>query len=307
MSAADKKKPTYIEVRVGSDSDLPKIAGVFKALDSLDISYAPRILSAHRTPTQMASEAKKLEENGFRVCIAAAGGSAHLAGMTASETLQPVVALPVQSALGGTESLLSMAQMPPGIPNGCVGVGAGESAAHLAARIAFFADPSLRKTLASNLGKQLADKTLPSKPAIHLLAKDEASATAAKQLASRFGIETMESGPLSSFAPVVALLPLAELPATQTDYLCIASPPALPSGGWPQLQADMAENPDAAVVGVGRAQNAILFAAQVLALHYPAIKKHLQTYRQDMANAVIEKDKKLCSAASVEQFLSSSS
>ena len=75
---------TPVEIRVGSDSDLPKIERVFATLEALQVSFEARVLSAHRTPQRMAARARELESAGFRVCIAAAGGSAHLPGMTAS-------------------------------------------------------------------------------------------------------------------------------------------------------------------------------------------------------------------------------
>ena len=100
---------TKIEIRTGSDSDMPKISRAYKFLESLDIPFSSRILSAHRTPAEMMYAAKQLEEQGYSVSIAAAGGSAHLPGMTASETLVPVVGLPVKTtSLAGIDSLLSL-------------------------------------------------------------------------------------------------------------------------------------------------------------------------------------------------------
>jgi 5-(carboxyamino)imidazole ribonucleotide mutase len=131
-----------IEIRGGSDSDLPKIQEVFFILDQLDIDYVLRILSAHRTPHEMMAKAQLLAQEGFAVCIGSAGGSAHLPGMTASETPIPVIALPVKTSyLDGLDSLLSMVQMPPGIPNGVVGINQSKSAALAAAQIAYLGDP----------------------------------------------------------------------------------------------------------------------------------------------------------------------
>ncbi len=130
-----------IEIRVGSDSDLPRIQEVFLVLDQLDIDYELNILSAHRTPHEMMAKAGALAQEGFVVCIGSAGGSAHLPGMTASETPIPVIALPVKTSyLDGLDSLLSMVQMPPGIPNGAVGINQGKSAALAAAQIAYMGD-----------------------------------------------------------------------------------------------------------------------------------------------------------------------
>ena len=137
-----------IEIRTGSDSDIPKVRSAYEFLKSVGVSYSPRILSAHRTPQAMASEAQKLEDNGFRVSIGAAGGSAHLPGMTASETLLPVVGLPVQTSnLNGQDSLYSIIQMPNGIPVGTVGIGQSESAAILAAQIAYNDNPQVRNRI----------------------------------------------------------------------------------------------------------------------------------------------------------------
>jgi 5-(carboxyamino)imidazole ribonucleotide mutase len=130
-----------IEIRVGSDSDLPRIQEMFSVLDQLDIDYELNILSAHRTPHEMMAKAETLAQDGFVVCIGSAGGSAHLPGMTASETSIPVIALPVKTSyLDGLDSLLSMVQMPPGIPNGAVGINQSKSAAIAAAQIAYLGD-----------------------------------------------------------------------------------------------------------------------------------------------------------------------
>ncbi len=130
-----------IEIRVGSDSDLPRIQELFFILEQLDIDYELRILSAHRTPHEMMAKAQTLAQEGFAVCIGSAGGSAHLPGMTASETPIPVIALPVKTSyLDGLDSLLSMVQMPPGIPNGALGINQSKSAALAAAQIAYMGD-----------------------------------------------------------------------------------------------------------------------------------------------------------------------
>ncbi|PIO04518.1 hypothetical protein COT48_00040, partial [Candidatus Woesearchaeota archaeon CG08_land_8_20_14_0_20_47_9] len=148
----EMEKPR-IEIRTGSDSDIPRIAKAYKFLDSLGIPYAAKILSAHRTPQRMAEEARNLHADGFRVSIAAAGGSAHLPGMTASETLVPVVGLPVKtSTLEGQESLYSIIQMPDGIPVGTVGIGQAESAAILAAQIAYLDNAEIRNKIRRQRG-----------------------------------------------------------------------------------------------------------------------------------------------------------
>lgn len=142
-----------IEIRVGSKSDIPKIRAAYDLLDALGIPYSPRILSAHRTPDRMAAEAKTLKSRGYRACVTGAGGSAHLGGMSASETLVPVIALPViGSQLDGIDSLLSMIQMPRGIPAGTVGIGDAESAAYVAAQIAYLDSPEVRNRIREKRG-----------------------------------------------------------------------------------------------------------------------------------------------------------
>lgn len=139
-----------IEIRVGSDSDLPKIQEMFVIFDQIDIDYELRILSAHRTPHEMMAKAQALAEEGFAVCIGSAGGSAHLPGMTASETPIPVVALPVKTSyLDGLDSLLSMVQMPTGIPNGAVGINHAKSAALAAVQIAYLGDELVMQKICS--------------------------------------------------------------------------------------------------------------------------------------------------------------
>jgi phosphoribosylaminoimidazole carboxylase PurE protein len=142
MSAITTIDKAIIEVRTGSDSDFPKIKEVLESLERENVAHALRILSAHRTPHEMMRAAAELGvENEVKVCIAAAGGSAHIAGMTASETSIPVIGLPVtDSATSGLTALLSMIQMPPGIPNGVVGIGQNTAAAQFAHRIARFGD-----------------------------------------------------------------------------------------------------------------------------------------------------------------------
>ncbi|HLD79999.1 MAG TPA: 5-(carboxyamino)imidazole ribonucleotide mutase [Candidatus Nanoarchaeia archaeon] len=148
----NSQKP-LIEIRTGSDSDIPKIRAAYDFLKSMNIPFSPRILSAHRTPKIMAQEAQKLSENGFLVSIAAAGGSAHLPGMTASETLIPLVGLPVKTTnLEGQDSLYSIIQMPDGVPVGSVAAGQSESAAIVAAQIAYHNNPEVRNRIRAYRG-----------------------------------------------------------------------------------------------------------------------------------------------------------
>lgn len=166
----NSQKP-LIEIRTGSDSDIPKIRNAYTFLKSIDVPFSPRILSAHRTPQIMAQEAQKLSENGFYVSIAAAGGAAHLPGMTASETLIPVVGLPVRTTnLQGQDSLYSIIQMPDGIPVGSVGVGQSESAAIVAAQIAYNNNPEVRNKIRAYRGLEgELSSQLPSIPLIGII------------------------------------------------------------------------------------------------------------------------------------------
>lgn len=123
-------------VIMGSRSDYDTMKDAIDTLESFGVSVEKRIVSAHRTPDFMAEFARQAHKNGIEVIIAGAGGSAHLPGMTASYTHLPVIGVPVQSkALNGIDSLLSIVQMPPGIPVATVGIGNSRNAALLAVRI----------------------------------------------------------------------------------------------------------------------------------------------------------------------------
>lgn len=142
-----------VEIRTGSDSDLPGINDAFKFLREVGIQYDARILSAHRTPDAMREHAIGLENEGKRVSIGAAGGSAHLQGMTAAYSLVPVVAIPVKTSyLSGVESFYSNIQMPDGIPLGCVGIGQARAAGILAAQIASLDNPEMRQRIRETRG-----------------------------------------------------------------------------------------------------------------------------------------------------------
>src|SRR5678815_4531773 len=127
-----------VAVIMGSKSDWETMSHACEALRRFDVPYDAQIVSAHRTPDRMAQFAKEAESRGVEVIIAGAGGAAHLPGMTAAHTILPVLGVPVQShALHGTDSLLSIAQMPAGVPVGTLAIGrAGAiNAALLAAAI----------------------------------------------------------------------------------------------------------------------------------------------------------------------------
>ncbi|PQO47589.1 5-(carboxyamino)imidazole ribonucleotide mutase [Blastopirellula marina] len=120
------KPAVKVGILMGSDSDWPKINGVAKALDEFGVGYEVHVMSAHRTPHIVGEYATTAVERGLKVIIAAAGGSAHLAGVVAAHTPLPVIGLPVPTAeLGGLDSLLSTVQMPGDVPVASVAVGMG--------------------------------------------------------------------------------------------------------------------------------------------------------------------------------------
>ena len=143
MTAADTPPVAII---MGSQSDWETMKNAADTLEALDIAYEARIISAHRTPERLFSFAKGARDEGFRIIIAGAGGAAHLPGMAAAMTPLPVFGVPVQSrALSGQDSLLSIVQMPAGIPVGTLAIGkAGAvNAALLAAAVLALNDPDL--------------------------------------------------------------------------------------------------------------------------------------------------------------------
>ncbi len=137
-----------VAVIMGSDSDLPAMEPCLRALKRFGIPYEARVISAHRTPAQAEAFASAAADNGFGVIIAAAGKAAHLAGVLAAYTTLPVIGVPMKtSMMGGLDSLLSMVQMPSGIPVACVAVDGGGNAAILAAQILALGDPALTEKL----------------------------------------------------------------------------------------------------------------------------------------------------------------
>jgi 5-(carboxyamino)imidazole ribonucleotide mutase len=142
--------PAKVAIIMGSQSDWPTMRHAADILDELGVSHEARIVSAHRTPDRMYDFAKSARAEGFQVIIAGAGGAAHLPGMTAALTPLPVLGVPVQSkALSGEDSLLSIVQMPAGIPVGTLAIGnAGATNAGLmAAAILALGDEALAKRL----------------------------------------------------------------------------------------------------------------------------------------------------------------
>lgn len=136
-----------VAIIMGSNSDWPTMKHAADILDTLDISYEAKIVSAHRTPDRLYDFAKTARGNGFNVIIAGAGGAAHLPGMVAALTSLPVLGVPVKSrALSGQDSLLSIVQMPGGVPVGTLAIGdaGAKNAALLAASILSLNDESIQ-------------------------------------------------------------------------------------------------------------------------------------------------------------------
>ncbi|WP_304086647.1 5-(carboxyamino)imidazole ribonucleotide mutase [Peptostreptococcus stomatis] len=148
-----------IAVVMGSKSDLPKLESGIKFIKSYGIEVVVRILSAHRTPEELTRFLEEIKDN-TDVIIAAAGKAAHLPGVIAAQTLIPVVGLPIKSStMDGMDSLLSIVQMPSGIPVATVTIDSGMNAALMAIQIASVKYPILREKLAA-YRKEMADKVL---------------------------------------------------------------------------------------------------------------------------------------------------
>ena len=140
----DATSTPLVGIIMGSDSDLPTMQPAADALDEFGIPYELEVVSAHRTPKRMFEYAQSARARGLRLIIAGAGGAAHLPGMVASLTPLPVIGVPVEShALKGMDSLLSIVQMPKGVPVATVAIGNGRNAGLLAVRILATTDPAL--------------------------------------------------------------------------------------------------------------------------------------------------------------------
>ena len=149
-----------VGIIMGSQSDWETMRHATEVLSALEIAHETRIVSAHRTPKRLVEYAESARERGLQVIIAGAGGAAHLPGMTAALTPLPVFGVPVESkALSGMDSLLSIAQMPGGIPVGTLAIGraGATNAALLAAAVLALNDPALAKRLDAWRAKQTAN------------------------------------------------------------------------------------------------------------------------------------------------------
>ncbi len=137
-----------VAIVMGSNSDLPVVKGAMEKLKKFGVDFEAHVISAHRTPYQAEEFAKKAKENGVKVIIAAAGKAAHLGGVIAAYTTLPVIALPIQTSLmGGLDSLLSMVQMPSGIPVATVAVNGADNAGILAVQMLALSDSALAEKL----------------------------------------------------------------------------------------------------------------------------------------------------------------
>ena len=151
-----------VAVVMGSDSDLDTMRACMKRLKAFGVPFEVHVISAHRTPAAAEQFASSAREKGFGVIIAAAGKAAHLAGVLAAYTTLPVIGVPIKtSMMGGLDSLLSMVQMPKGIPVACVAVDGSDNAAILAAQMLALSDDGLSGTLSqfkTDMALEVMDK-----------------------------------------------------------------------------------------------------------------------------------------------------
>lgn len=159
-------KKVDVGIIMGSKSDWPIMKKAAEMLDALGVSYEAEIVSAHRTPDKLSEYSKNAADRGLKVIIAGAGGAAHLPGMVAANTWLPVFGVPIESkALKGMDSLLSIAQMPGGVPVGTLAIGeaGSKNAALLAAGVLALNDSKIRASLINfrdNQTKQVLDQIL---------------------------------------------------------------------------------------------------------------------------------------------------
>lgn len=150
-----KREKAVVAILMGSDSDLPVMQKTSDVLKELNIPCQLYLISAHRTPDDCVKFVKNAERAGFKVLIAGAGGSAHLPGVVAAFTTLPVIGVPIKTdSLGGLDSLLSIVQMPPGVPVATVGVNSAKNAGLLAASILGVSDKTIAAKLKAFRAKQ---------------------------------------------------------------------------------------------------------------------------------------------------------
>jgi 5-(carboxyamino)imidazole ribonucleotide mutase len=147
-----------VGILMGSDSDWPTMKAAAEALTGLGIASEVNVMSAHRTPDDVAEYTRTAESRGLKVIIAGAGGAAHLGGVVASMTILPVIGVPIETKCsGGLDSLLSIVQMPSGVPVACVAIGGARNAGILAAQIIATGDAELRSRLVKFKAKMADD------------------------------------------------------------------------------------------------------------------------------------------------------
>ncbi len=154
FAMAEAGKAPVVGIIMGSRSDWETMSRARDTLDELQIPCEVRVVSAHRMPDEMFEYAQTAKARGLVAIIAGAGGSAHLPGMTAAKTQLPVIGVPVQSGrLNGLDALLSIVQMPPGVPVATMGIGGGVNAALFAARIVALADAGVADRLSAYVAR----------------------------------------------------------------------------------------------------------------------------------------------------------
>ncbi|MBE3599372.1 MAG: 5-(carboxyamino)imidazole ribonucleotide mutase [Limnochordaceae bacterium] len=153
----EPRRTARVGLIMGSDSDWPVMKAAWDQLHALGIEVELAVASAHRTPERAMTWARTAAERGLRVIIAAAGGAAHLPGVMAAWTTLPVIGVPIAASLEGLDALLSIAQMPPGVPVAAVGINGARNAALLAAEILALSDPELTGRL-HELRRRQADQ-----------------------------------------------------------------------------------------------------------------------------------------------------
>jgi|FaiFalDrversion2_1042247.scaffolds.fasta_scaffold06358_2 5-(carboxyamino)imidazole ribonucleotide mutase len=163
MNSLNKSKGPNVGILLGSDSDLKYLKDGVEVFEKLGISYEIKIASAHRTPEKVFEYAKSAESRGIEVIIAGAGGAAHLPGVVAALTNLPVIGIPITSSLSGLDSLLSIVQMPGGVPVATVGINNSKNAAILAARILSLKYPEIKTKLEEYVSKMKQDVEQKSK------------------------------------------------------------------------------------------------------------------------------------------------
>jgi 5-(carboxyamino)imidazole ribonucleotide mutase len=146
---AQAGKAPIVGIIMGSRSDWETMSAARDTLDELEIPCEVRVVSAHRMPDEMFEYATSASQRGLTAIIAGAGGAAHLPGMTAAKTLVPVIGVPIQSRAGGLDSMLSIVQMPPGVPVATMAIGGALNAALFAARIVALNDVAVAQRLAA--------------------------------------------------------------------------------------------------------------------------------------------------------------